>query len=508
MDELFLEVIEKESNLVNKKRLGNANKDKNEQFFTPLNVASYMGSMFKETKQKVIYFLDPGAGIGNLTAAFIATVCKWSKKPQKIIATLYEVDSTLIPDLQKNVEEFVSMCSKNDIVLEVRIENTDFIQGAIDELNQEIKNRYDYIIINPPYKKMSSSSFDKKITSKVGINVPNYYAAFVSLSIRLMNEKGQLVFITPRSFCNGQYFKSFRYDLLGNTKIEKIHNFISRKDIFYDDVLQETVIFFITKNKQKLNNNIEIRESGKSDFSQITKLKKRFDNIVFPHDQEKIIRIIKDDDIDIVEKMHSLPNSLEELGINVSTGPIVDFREKEGLLTFQGTLFSIPIIYPENFIDGFIQWPFKGKKPQYLKKHSSNAMGLRPPGFYVLVKRFSSKEEEKRIVAAVYSSKMIGSTEVAFDNKTNYYHISKEGLYSEEFAKGLSLYLNSSLVDFYFRTFSGSTQVNVSDLKSIKYPSYKSLIEIGKSYDQVIPDQKELDRIVDKVLYSTKETTS
>lgn len=502
MEELLLKEIDEESNLVNIKRNGNINKDINQQFFTPLAVASYMSSMFKETKQNVINFLDPGAGIGNLTAAFIVNVCNWREKPKKIIATLYEVDSTLIPDLQKNLETLISLCSKNNIDLEVQIKNKDFIQGALDEINQKDKDNklYDYVIINPPYKKLSSNSIDKKVMSQIGIYVPNYYAAFISLSIRLMKKKAQLVCITPRSFCNGQYFKSFRYDLLENIKIERIHNFISRKNIFYDNVLQETIILFITKNKQKLNDNIEILESSKSDFSQIKKLKKRYDDIVFPHDQEKIIRIIKDDDMDVIEKMHSLPCSLEELGISVSTGPIVDFRENEGILTFQGTLFSIPIIYPENFVDGFIQWPAEGKKPPYLKEDTSNAKGLRPPGIYVLVKRFSSKEEVRRIVAAVYDSK----TKVAFDNKTNYYHISKEGLYNEEFAKGLSLYLNSSLVDFYFRTFSGNTQVNVSDLKSLRYPSYESMIRLGKSYDLVLPNQKELDGIIDEVLYSTE----
>lgn len=356
MNKLFMDMIDKESNIININRKGNVNKNLNEQFFTPLIIAEYMSSMFKETKKNNISFLDPGAGVGNLTAAFINTVCKWKNKPQKIIATLYEIDSTLIPYLQNNVDKITSICTNHDIELEVRIKNTDFIQGSVEELNKN-KNYYDYIIINPPYKKMNSGSMDKNITLEAGINVPNYYSAFVSLSIRLMDKNGQLVFITPRSFCNGRYFKSFRYDLLGNTKIKKIHNFISRRDIFYDDILQETVIMYLTKGKQKLNDVIEIYESSKNDFTGIAKTKKRYDNIVFPQDEEKIIRIIKDDDMEIIGKMHSLPNNLEDLGISVSTGPVVDFREQKELFTLQGTLFSIPFIYPRNFINGFIQWP-------------------------------------------------------------------------------------------------------------------------------------------------------
>lgn len=86
----------------------------------------------------------------------------------------------------------------------------------------------------------------------------------------------------------------------------------------------------------------------------------------------------------------------------------------------------------------------------------------------------SSKEELKRISAAILDDKKMNVKEIAFDNKVNYYHINKEGLGNKNFAKGLTLYLNSLLVDDYFRTFSGSTQVNVTDLKGLKYPSYKN----------------------------------
>ncbi|MEC1636413.1 Eco57I restriction-modification methylase domain-containing protein [Bacillus mojavensis] len=506
MDKVFLEVIDESSNIVIKSRYESINKDNYEQFFTPMSVANYMSSMFKETKKNEIKILDPGAGIGNLTAAFIFNVLKWRNKPKKIHATLYEIDYTLISELKKNLEICMTECDKNNIKLEVEIINKDFLICTINQLSKiKNKNKYDYIIINPPYKKMNTDSFHKKLITTIGIDVPNYYAAFVSLSIRLLSKNAQLVFITPRSFCNGQYFKSFRNDLLKNIKLEKIHHFISRKSIFYDNVLQEIVIFFISKKNQKNNDNIDILESKDNDFSRVLKVRKRFDNIVFPEDQEKIIRIIRDDNFEIVKKMRSLPCSLDDLNINVSTGPIVDFREKDGLLSFKDSLFSIPLIYPENFSNGFIKWPVEGKKAPFLIEDKSNTNNLRPQGFYVLVKRFSTKEETKRIVAAVYDYKLISTSKVGFDNKTNYYHISKSGLKSEKFAKGLSLYLNSSLVDFYFRTFSGSTQVNVTDLKSLKYPLYSDIEKLGETYFGHLPNQNEIDKIVNRIIFNTNQ---
>ncbi|WP_176523421.1 Eco57I restriction-modification methylase domain-containing protein [Bacillus mycoides] len=498
----FLNNINKSSSLTTSSRTGSVNKEINEQYFTPIAIASFMSSMFRPIKKTVINFMDAGAGVGNLSASFIAAVCNWEKKPKKIKALLYEIDMTLIPDLRKNMELCNELCSYNNIDLEIIIKNEDFIEGSVESLKSGKDNElFDYVILNPPYKKLNTHSRHKKLTLEVGIDVPNYYAAFVALSYRLLDKKAQLVCIIPRSFCNGQYFKAFRNDLINNNRIEKLHIFESRKDIFDDDVLQETLIMLLTRTEQKPTDNIEITESIKDDFSELEKVRKRFDDVIFPTDSEKVIRIIRDDDSRIVEQMHSLPCELKDLNINVSTGPVVDFRENQELLSHQGNIWSLPIIYPENFVNGFVQWPIMGRKPGYILEDESNFKKLREPGIYVLVKRMSSKEERKRIVAAVYDSQQVSRTKVAFDNKVNYYHVNNMGLSNRNCAKGLSIYLNSSLVDFYFRTFSGSTQVNVTDLKVLRYPSVEQLENLGESYGDELPSQDEIDNIIIEVLF-------
>ncbi|MGD6994027.1 Eco57I restriction-modification methylase domain-containing protein [Sutcliffiella horikoshii] len=497
----FLKEIDKTTNITSIKRSDDMNKQLNEQYFTPMGIAFFMASMFKPVKKKEIAFMDAGAGVGNLTAAFIAYVCSWKVKPVKITVTLFEIDRTIIEELRTNLELCIKMCTRYNIQVEIILKNENFISSTVQELKEERAILYDYIILNPPYKKLNTNANEKKLLTSIGIEVPNYYAAFVSLSHRLLKRKGQLVSITPRSFCNGQYFKSFRNDLLENTKLEWIHMFDSRKDIFYDDVIQETIIMLLTKRSPKVKNSIIITETLNDDFSRIKKIKKKFDNVVYPYDEEKILRLTKEDDLIIVEKMHSLPCRLENLCFTVSTGPVVDFREKKGLLRFEGTQTSVPIIYPEHFSKGFVNWPINSKKPGHLIQDKSNINNLRAPGIYVLVKRMSSKEEKKRIVAAVYDSKYICKSSVAFDNKVNYYHSEKKGLLSKNQAKGLSLYLNSSLVDFYFRTFSGSTQVNVSDLKSLRYPTNNMLERLGASYRNALPSQEKIDQIINDFLF-------
>ena len=105
---------------------------------------------------------------------------------------------------------------------------------------------------------------------------------------------------------------------------------------------------------------------------------------------------------------------------------------------------------------------------------------MRPLGNYVIVKRFSPKEAKHRVHAAVVPED-IKHDYVAFDNKLNYFHSNKTGL-DKNLAMGLSLYLNSSLVEIYLSQITGSTQINSSDLEFLKYPSKEELREIGEQW--------------------------
>jgi adenine-specific DNA-methyltransferase len=97
-----------------------------------------------------------------------------------------------------------------------------------------------------------------------------------------------------------------------------------------------------------------------------------------------------------------------------------------------------------------------------------------------VVRRFSSKEERRRIVASVVDPSVFGEAEkIGLENHLNVFHCDKKPL-SETLARGLFVFLNSTAVDDNFRRFSGHTQVNATDLRLMKYPSRKILIELGK----------------------------
>ncbi|MHC5721022.1 MAG: adenine methyltransferase, partial [Nostoc sp.] len=111
-----------------------------------------------------------------------------------------------------------------------------------------------------------------------------------------------------------------------------------------------------------------------------------------------------------------------------------------------------------NLSNGYVEYPKITKKPQAIVHIKETANLLIPNEHYVISKRFSSKEEKRRIVAVVYDASQFNYAYIGFENHLNYFHKDGRGL-SITLARGLAVYLNSTLVDAFFRLFNGHTQV-------------------------------------------------
>ncbi len=447
------------------------------QFFTPESIARFMADMFVQDKNTHCRLLDAGAGIGSLSTAFLE---KWSSGNfgfEHVQLDAFEVDNSLIPDLTRVLETY---CEHPDFKLVVR--NTDFIYAASDHLSgslfAEKLPRYTHAILNPPYKKIRSKSAHRAALRQAGIETVNLYSAFVALSLLLLETGGQLIAIIPRSFCNGLYYRPFRNFILRHAAIRQIHLFNSRNKAFKDDnVLQENIIIRMERGRRQ--GPVIISTSTDDNFDDLSFHEYPFNRIVFLEDQEKFIHVPTSPEINTPEFYPSIRNSLSDLNINVSTGPVVDFRVKKHLCEMPEEN-TVPLLYPIHFIDNGCQWPKHGiKKPNAIKRNHYTEKWLYPNGFYCVVRRFSSKEEKRRIVASIVDPLQFPDAPViGFENHLNVFHNGKKGL-PKALAFGIALFLNSTAVDQYFRSFNGHTQVNATDLKQIRYPNRNTLMTIG-----------------------------
>ncbi|MFV3406465.1 Eco57I restriction-modification methylase domain-containing protein [Pseudomonas sp. NY15463] len=451
-----------------------------------------MANMFPPSIAEACRLLDAGAGVGALSCAFLDRWKAGEHDFQQVQVTAYEIDDKLRGHLVEHLAGYAGVTSS--VIAGDYIELTatpDFVSPG-----------YTHAILNPPYKKINTRSAHRLALRTVGIETVNLYSAFVALAVAQMAPGGQVVAIIPRSFCNGPYYKPFREFVLERAAIRHIHLFNSRSTAFKDDeVLQENIIIRFERDGEQRD--VTITTSTDDSFSDIASHEHAFNRIVFEADPEQFIHVPTSLEESAIERSSVACCSPEDVGVKISTGPVVGFRMRSQLreLPESGT---VPLLYPNHFSSNGlgIVWPGESrKKPSAILRNDETEKWLYPNGFYCLVRRFSSKEEKRRIVARVLAPCEIGdSPVVGLENYFNVFHDKKKGL-QKELAYGLAIYLNSTAVDQQFRRFNGHTQVNATDLKLMKYPGRETLIILGSwALEQKEVSQESIDRKMEEIL--------
>ncbi len=477
------------------------------QVFTPVVIAKFMANQF-DLSSTNINILDPGAGTGILTAAICNRIAEESNEKKVITITAYEDDDTVLPFLNKNLEEVKARIEEFGHKLNFEINRNNFIYAnylTLDsrDLFKRNPTRYNIIVSNPPYYKVNKSDKISQLMDEIVHGQPNIYMFFLAISSKLLSDNGQMVFITPRSFCSGLYFRKFRKWLLDIVNLSSIHVFKSRNETFSNNVLQETIITKFEKNTNK--NTILISESNRSDLMSSAKFEVPKDIVVNPNDSEKVICIPKnEEDMEIIKIMRGMKKTFKDLGYKISTGPVVSFRNKENLICTDDFDKNnmIPLIWMNNLMNYSVVFPLTDlKKSQYLQFCDKTEKLILPNKNYVLVKRFSSKEQKKRVYASCYFSEKYDFPYVTFENHLNYIKNTKD-CFSKIEIMGIMAYLNSTFVDNYFRTINGNTQVNAKEIENLPFPEKDKIREIGKQIEVLNTslNQDKIDSIISKIM--------
>ena len=454
------------------------------QFMTPSAIAGFMASLF--TYGERIRLLDAGAGAGALTAAFLGRAAG-----SDVSVDAWEIDPVLRGYLEGTLAHHEKLSGGR---VTTTIHPSDFIDDACLAVVTEEAEAYTHAILNPPYKKINQNSRHRRFLRQAGIETVNLYTAFVALAALRMRPGGEIVAIIPRSFCNGSYYRPFRDIILDSCSIRQIHLFDSRSKAFKgDDVLQENVIIHLVKGERQ--GRVTISTSHDATFADYKEADLAPEEIVQPGDPERFIRIPTEEAH--MDAPACCTHALKDTGLQVCTGPVVDFRVKDAWRDEpeEGT---VPILYPHHFTSGELVWPRPHKKPNALAVTPDVAKQLMPRGHYVIVKRFSAKEERRRVVAYHVTEDAVESQHIGFENHWNVFHVGKKGL-DEHTARGLSIFLNSTALDTHFRSFSGHTQVNATDLRSIKYPSRETLQSLGRKARSSALDQGTIDQLIQEI---------
>lgn len=469
------------------------------QVFTPAAVARFIASLLGgHAGEKSVRLLDPGAGVGCLTAAAVERLVL-EDEVQQIAVVASEIDPALQGPLEHTLTDAARWADSRgaDVTFEIRKESyldVGTLEGALRGLEL---GSFDAVIMNPPYGKLGARSPERRALEQLGVATANLYTAFMALGVLHLREGGRLAAITPRSFANGLYHEPFRRFFFGAARLLRVHLFEARDLVFADsNVLQENLVLSVERGGAA--GAVTISSSHGPDDEPVSR-EVPYAEVVSPSDRHQFLRIPTERaHTELAEWVAELPATLEELGLEVSTGRVVEFRSKQ-FLRDQAGEDTVPLVYPTHLKQGAVSWPLPPgrKKANALLVAPETERLLLPNEPYVLVKRFSSKEERRRVSASVSTPDATEGSRIAFENHLNVFHRRGRGL-DTNLALGLAAFLNCSLVDSYVRLFNGHTQINATDLRNLRYPSLAQLQEMGsrRNGSDDVPIEVLVERVV------------
>ncbi|NMC58121.1 MAG: N-6 DNA methylase [Candidatus Methanofastidiosa archaeon] len=488
----------------------NGHKKENGQFFTPYGISQFMGRLATKTRLD-LKILDPGCGVLILSCSLIENLIKNSPETESIDLTAYETDLDLIPYTQKAIKYLSNWTEKHHVRFSCNLIEEDFVlankdcfkQSAslFDEPNNEI---YDLVISNPPYFKISKDDKRAVIARSIVYGQPNIYSVFLMTAARLLKPDGELIFITPRSFSSGNYFRAFRDEFFKTIKLETIHLFDSRRDAFNrDNILQETLIMKGTKSiLNGVSSKVLLTHSvGIKDLEKTTIKEYRINELIDFNSSEKILHLpVNETDDNIIRLFKSWKGNLNKYSIQISTGPVVSFRATNYLFreyVDSENLRLVPLYQLHNTAKMQFEWPVvKNGKPQYIQACEETKTLLLPNKNYIFLRRFSAKDDKSRLVATPYFVDITQAEFIGVENHLNYIYRPKGHLDRNEIL-GLSALLNSNLFDLYFRTFNGNINVSATELREMPLPPLEDIKEIG---NQIIIKNNFSQEVVDEIV--------
>ena len=441
------------------------------QFMTPAPIARFMAGRLVATRDwagRTVRLLDPAAGSGVLAAALVEAVVSAGARPSRIELLMCELDATVLPLLETCAAELAALCARHEIAFECRIQSGDFLQSAFARSGE---STIDAVIANPPYFKLAGHDERARAFAHAVHGQPNIYALFMASCASLLRPGGGFAFITPRSWTNGAYFRALRIHLLARLSVDGLHLFDSRQAHFQADaVLQEAVIAWATAGKPQSTIGVST-SAGASDLND-AKVQTWPAQSVLGAAPEHMLAI---PDARTAQSLVGLHLRLADLGLKVSTGAVVGFRAAAHLRSRSGPT-TLPMLWMPHVQSMRIEWP-RQHRAEHIDSNENSAWMLLPNRPMVVLRRFSPKEDARRITAAPYLGHLPGS-HVGLENHLNVIHPAA-GRLSCDAARGLAAYLNSRPVDDHLRSLLGSTQVNAIELRNLPVPSLAVLESIG-----------------------------
>lgn len=442
-----------------------AKKKQLSQYFTSISIAKQMANMVLQEDIRDVG--DHGAGTGILSSTLIAVKQSSSSSPFNVSA--YEIDKDLHPIINGNFDLLNAHITDHELGGVTGCVNDDFMTIANDVLSLNRTPSLDAIVLNPPYKKLNQKSDLALLFKEHGVSVPNVYAAFIVLSILMLRDGGELVAIVPRSFCNGDYYASFRSWLVSQGSIDWFVRYKRRSNCFKgDNVLQENLIFRFTKAKvQDSVIRVSLCDNPEEEPSFEGLLP--FTDVIDPFSGAFHIPS-NNSELDAIHAMAEKPSSFQDKGLVVNTGKLEVNRMVEHLSSTMTGSLQASVVYSQHWNNDELKmkWNDEVGKDCYLNINSFTQKKCIPSGRYILIKRISANDDR----AGRCHPCLVGPDDIpgdlwAIDNHVQVVSIPDQ--MSDTDILQILDSMKSQTTNHFFRVISGTTQLNCNDIRKLRF---------------------------------------
>lgn len=343
-----------------------------------------------------------------------------------------------------------------------------------DALRPREMGQFDLVCGNPPFGRVTLDEPMRIHYARSLYGHANLYGLFTDLALRLVKPNGVLAYLTPTSFLGGQYFKALR-QLLTDEATPAAFDFIADREGVFDDVLQETLLTAYVKDRRDTPAAVSVVVPQGLNAARIeplgaVQLDRRGNPWLLPRQAA---------DASFLSDIAQMPTRLTDLGYAVSTGQLVWNRHKPQLRTAAQT-GSLPLIWAESVTAaGFSFSADRRNHVPYINVHEDQPH-LITRHASVLVQRTTSKEQRRRLLAALLPQAFIDAHGgVVVENHLNLIY-TPSGLPGKVAPETLAALLNTQAVDRVFRCISGSVAVSAYELNALPLPSVDQLLELER----------------------------
>ncbi len=453
------------------------------RFFTKKDTARLMASMITLDESRAAYtILDPGAGTGILSAAVVEEICKRCPSCKQIFLTCYENNPVFVALLQDNLERVRKKARHDyDVRLYVTVYEENYITESQNHytvtLDGAIEDKFDIIICNPPTDLVEKSTEEAARAGGVTQVKINVAFLFAKMATRHLEADGKLVIILPTTVASASALTAYRKEMAEKLSIERVHLFVAKQKNEKRAVpLKKSIIISYTNADKPEGVVISTSTDWGKPENTATLPTLAYDFVVDKNDGS--LTLPKSvEDTKIVRYISAFPETLETLGLKMSTGLVIDSRCEDMLFT-DPISGCIPLIRPTAIRNGQVIFPLPIKK-QYIAPAGTSLIQRNKN--MVIIKRVPAKSDARFVNAGVYMAGWLPQFRyISTHNKINFID-TKNDTYemTPHLTYGLFALLNSTIYDRFLSIISKSKQINAKEMRHLPLPPRHIIENIG-----------------------------